>query len=77
MDFLTEVSGNFPEDWQDPLDLFGSLFDGLRTSGCDLDFERENIKDLVSLYGAPWVWDNRLQLAPMVMALKKYSVEVA
>jgi hypothetical protein len=75
MNHHTEVPGKFPEDWQDPLDLFGGLLDDFKSSGCDLDFERENINDLVSIYGAKWVWGNRTRLLPMVLALKKFSLE--
>ena len=46
----------------------------------DLDFERKNVKDLVDIYGARWVWDNlwdkRTRLVYMVKSLKEIAEDV-
>ena len=61
MEYHAKGNENFPASWEDPLELFGTLSLDLRSSGQDLDFERENVKDLIDMYGAQWVWDHRFQ----------------
>jgi hypothetical protein len=76
MDYYPIMNDKFPADWNDPLDLFGSLVQDLISSGHDLDSERDNLKDLVDRYGDRWVWDNRFRLVSMVRSLKESAWEV-
>jgi hypothetical protein len=76
MTYQARRSDNFPAGWMDPLELYGHLIQDLISSGHDLDFERKNVRDLVDMYGASWVWDNRTRLVSMVKSLKETAREV-
>lgn len=59
----------YPEDWTDPLELYGIVFRdlvvrGAAPDGPDLENERVNVLDLVRMFGARWVWCNRARLFP-------------
>jgi hypothetical protein len=52
----------FPEDWEDPLDLYGCLAKEMLTKGMDLDYERGALRNLLKDHEAEWVWENRRKL---------------
>jgi hypothetical protein len=76
MEYPARDHENFPEQWKDPLELYGNLIHDLISSGHNLGLERDNIKELVDKYGARWVWDNRTRLVSMVKSLKDSAREV-
>jgi hypothetical protein len=55
----------FPEDWEDPLELYGGILEELRPGQNDLSAERVYLKELIDRYGAEWAWDNRRRLLAM------------
>ncbi|MGD2272725.1 MAG: hypothetical protein PVI06_20175, partial [Desulfobacterales bacterium] len=65
MDELTEKypdGEEFPEDWDDPLDLYGGYIEELKTPDIDLNLERRSILGLIEEHNAQWVWDQRKSL---------------
>jgi hypothetical protein len=62
----------FPDGWTDPLDLYGEHLQELLSVGCNLDIERDTLKELIEKYGSKWVWCNRRRLVPVAKALKDY-----
>ena len=76
VEFHPRRGSTFPANWNDPLDLFGSLAQDLISSGHDLESERDNVRELINKYGAQWVWDNRIRLVSMVRSLKESAWEV-
>jgi hypothetical protein len=62
----------FPDGWADPLDLYGEHLQDLVSFGCNVETERDTVKELVERYGDDWVWCNRHRLASVAMALKGY-----
>jgi hypothetical protein len=67
-----DCPGRFPDSWTDPLDLYGEHLQELRSFGCDIEAERNTVKELIEKHGATWVWCNRHRLAPVAKALKEY-----
>lgn len=62
-DKYPEVSKEqFPEDWGDPLELYGCFADELIAEGMDLDYERDQLSNLMKDHTVEWVWDNRRRL---------------
>lgn len=64
--------GRFPDSWTDPLDLYGDRLHELKEAGCNLDMERNTMRELVERYNARFVWENRHRLASIAKALKDY-----
>jgi hypothetical protein len=62
----------FPVGWTDPLELYGDRLPELKEAGCDLNTERNTMKQLVERYDARSVWENRHRLASIAKALKDY-----
>jgi hypothetical protein len=62
-----------PKSWTDPLEFYGPHLHALRKVGCNLDTERKGLQELVSRYGAAWVWCNRKRLASAAKALRNLS----
>lgn len=62
----------FPDGWTDPLDLYGEHLKDLVSSGCNVETERDTVKELVESYGDEWVWCNRFRLVLVANALKDY-----
>jgi hypothetical protein len=62
----------FPDGWADPLDLYGEHLQELNSVGCNMETERDTLKELVERYGDDWVWCNRHRLVSVAMALKNY-----
>ena len=58
----------FPADWQDPLELYGSLRRELARPFLDPASERVQAREWVRRHGAQWVWCNRRRL----VALRKF-----
>ena len=56
------TSDEFPEDWADPLELYGPYLQDLMTPNLDLDKERSEVMVLIEKQSAEWVWGNRLNL---------------
>ena len=56
------TSDKFPQDWADPLELYGNYLQELRTPKLDLDKERSDVLALVEKQGSEWIWENRLNL---------------
>ena len=52
----------FPEEWADPLELYGSYIQNLITPESDLDKERYDLRSLIEKHSPEWVWENRLSL---------------
>lgn len=55
----------FPVDWQDPLDLYGSLRGELAHLLLDPAVERMQAREWVRLHGAQWVWCHRRRLVSL------------
>jgi hypothetical protein len=55
----------FPVDWKDPLELYGSFRAELTALGFDSTVERNQVKELIRLHGAEWVWSNRHRLVSL------------
>ncbi len=62
----------FPEEWQDPLELYECMVDDLVNAGYNLDRERENLVELVNRYGAEWVWEHRQRLLELSRYFNDY-----
>ena len=62
----------FPDGWNDPLELYGEQVQELMSVGCNLETERNTLKELIEKHGATWVWCNRSRLVPVAKALKDY-----
>jgi hypothetical protein len=65
IDELTEKypdGEEFPEDWDDPLELYGGYIKELKTPDVDLNLERRSILGLIEEHDAQWVWDERKSL---------------
>ena len=60
----------FPAGWNDPLELYGEQVQELMSVGCNLETERNTLKELIEKHGATWVWCNRSRLVPVAKALK-------
>ena len=52
----------FPKEWTDPLELYGSCIKDLITPELDLDKEREDLLLLLEKHSPEYVWENRLRL---------------
>jgi hypothetical protein len=52
----------FPEDWTDPLELYGAYVSQLREPGFDPYEECEALQGLIDENGPKWVWENRRRL---------------
>jgi hypothetical protein len=52
----------FPEGWDDPLELYGSYIKDLITPELDLDKERIDLLSLLEKHSPEWVWQNRRRL---------------
>jgi hypothetical protein len=52
----------FPEDWKDPLDLYGDYRHELEDPRFDLDRERADLLKLLDEKGPEWVWKYRLKV---------------
>jgi hypothetical protein len=53
---------DLPDDWTDPLDLYGCLVQELSRLQIDMDSERKKLAGLIFDSGPEWVWKNRLRL---------------
>ncbi len=65
IDELTEKypdGEEFPEDWDDPLELYGDYIKELKTPDVDLNLERRSILGFIEEHDAQWVWDQRKSL---------------
>jgi hypothetical protein len=62
----------YPNDWLDPLELYGNHLQDLKSNGCNMDTERNSLRELIAKYGANWIWDNRHRLAQVAMCLRDY-----
>ena len=62
----------FPDDWKDPLELYGDHLSELKAAGCNMETERISLTELIEKYGANWIWDNRHQLVAVARCLKGY-----
>ena len=60
--YADQTTDEFPKDWADPLELYGSYLQDLLTPNIDLDKERSEVMVLIEKQGVEWVWDNRLNL---------------
>jgi hypothetical protein len=52
----------FPENWNDPLDLYGQYRWELDKPGFDLIRERANLMVMLKKHSPEWIWQNRLKL---------------
>jgi hypothetical protein len=52
----------FPEDWDDPLELYGCYADELAIPGFYLENERSDLLGLLAEHSPQWVWDQRISL---------------
>ena len=59
----------FPVGWKDPLELCGSFIGYLLEDLHDLNEHRELLRDLIKMYGADWVWQNRNRLVALMAFL--------
>lgn len=55
----------FPNAWEDPLELYGSLRRELTPLDFDWVVERTRVSELISLHGSRWVWLNRHRLVSL------------
>jgi hypothetical protein len=62
----------FPAGWTDPLELYGDRLPELKAAGCNLDTERNTMKELVEKYDARSLWGSRHRLVSVAKALKNY-----
>jgi hypothetical protein len=62
----------FPACWNDPLELYGEHIQELMSFGCNMETERNTLKELIEKHGATWVWCNRNRLVPVAKALMNY-----
>lgn len=69
---LPDNLNKFPDGWTDPLELYGERLPELKAAGCNLDKERNTMKELVQKYDARSVWGNRHRLALVAKAMKDY-----
>jgi hypothetical protein len=60
----------FPENWTEPLDLYGCICEELIRYDVDLAQERRRLAGLVFDKGPEWVWKNRVRLT----AERVYSI---
>ena len=61
----------FPVGWKDPLELYGSFRADLTAPGFDSTAERNQVKELIRLHGAEWVWSNRHRLVSLRRLLSR------
>jgi len=61
----------FPADWKDPLDLYGRFRAELTAAVFDSTVERNQVKELIRLHGAEWVWSNRHRLVSLRKLLSR------
>lgn len=61
-----------PAGWNDPLELYGEHLQDLMSVGCNMETERNTLKELIEKHGASWVWCNRNRLVPVAKALEEY-----
>ena len=52
----------FPDEWTDPLELYGQYRKELMKPGADLDRERAGLQELLDKHNPEWVWKYRLKL---------------
>jgi hypothetical protein len=71
MDQYCDEEGH-PENWVDPLELYGDLLDELREAECNLTLERQTVGELIAKHGSLWVWRHRQRLAATAKAFKNY-----
>ena len=60
--YADQKTDEFPEDWADPLELYGDYRQELMTPKLDMDKERSDLLALIEKQGPEWVWENRLNL---------------
>ncbi|UCE55821.1 MAG: hypothetical protein JSV31_10315 [Desulfobacterales bacterium] len=52
----------FPEEWTDPLELYGAYLQELMPPDLDLDKERNDLLMLLERHSPNWIWENRRTL---------------
>ena len=60
--FPEAPSQEFPEDWTDPLELYGVYLQELIHPRVDLERERADLQELLNKKGPEYVWQCRLRL---------------
>ncbi len=60
--FPEAQSQEFPEDWTDPLELYGQYLQELIHPRVDLERERADLQELLNKKGPEYVWQCRLRL---------------
>jgi hypothetical protein len=64
----------FPADWKDPLELYGSFRADLAAPSFDSSAERDQVKELVRVHGAEWVWSNRHRLVSLRKLISRAEI---
>ncbi|MDH3886072.1 MAG: hypothetical protein OET63_17760 [Desulfobacterales bacterium] len=62
----------YPEAWNDPLELYGCYLDGLNLSDDQKAKERISINEFISRYSPKWVWENRMRLVAEIIYIRDY-----
>ena len=62
----------FPEDWEDPLELYGCYARELAMPGFDSNKERVDLLGLLAEHSPQWVWDRRISLVAERIFLRDF-----
>jgi hypothetical protein len=62
----------FPQDWTDPLELYGEYRKELELHGADLDEERAELRVLLDRHGPEYVWNSRRRLVAERVFIKEF-----
>ena len=62
----------YPESWNDPLELYGCYLNELNLSEDQKTKERISINELISRHSPQWVWQNRMRLVAEIIYIRDY-----
>ena len=62
----------YPENWNDPLELYGCYLSEINLSEEQKVEERAAINEFISRYSPKWVWKNRMRLVAEIIYIRDY-----
>ena len=62
----------YPEDWKDPLELYGCYLEELHLNEEEKAKERITINEFIDRHSAKWVWENRMWLVAETIYIRHY-----
>jgi hypothetical protein len=65
---------SYPDNWEDPLELYGCYLKGLEEEGMNLDHERNQLLELLKDHSPEYVWSNRYRLVAERIWIPAYFI---